>query len=352
MQSVTVLTKVIEEVDAGRSAALCIVLAARGSTPQGPGAMLCVDPAAHITGTIGGGCVEAEVRRRAYEMLGSGVVHTANPTGRREPHDHAFGEGMAPAPGKTPQSSTAPGVLGTFDLDHDFGHDDGVICGGQLDVAICVYAEPNQTEPLRQALGQLRTGEAVTIPITVTRADGPVAYCLHVEPSPKLVIAGGGHVGRHVAEFMVRLGFQVSVVDDRTEFANAERFPPPIQPVVGDIAETLSKWPIDANTYVVIVTRGHKHDETALRAVIHTPAKYVGMIGSRRKITVIFDDLMHEGVAKEQLDRVHAPIGIAIRGVTPEEIALSIAAELVSVRRERYRKAVEGPMPLADGART
>ncbi|RME39326.1 MAG: XdhC/CoxI family protein, partial [Planctomycetota bacterium] len=118
-------------------------------------------------------------------------------------------------------------------------------------------------------------------------------------------------------------------------FANADRFPPPMRPVVGDIEETLRGFPIDASTYVVIVTRGHRHDERALAAVVDSPARYIGMIGSRRKIDVIFDGLRRRGVSGERLARVHAPIGLDIGAVTTDEIALSIAAQLVSVRRNR-----------------
>ena len=117
--------------------------------------------------------------------------------------------------------------------------------------------------------------------------------------------------------------------------------------MVGDIEKTLSGWPIDAGTYVVIVTRGHKHDERALGAVLGSPARYIGMIGSRRKIKIIFDDLRESGTTEQQLERVHAPIGLDMNAVTIEEIAVSIAAELVSVRRADYRQCVEGPTPIA-----
>ena len=362
-ESTEVLGTVVREVEAGRRVGLCLVVGTRGSTPQSPGAMLCVDEAAQITGTIGGGCVEAEVRRQAHEMLSGGgmatggmagpaeggrghdvdaKVRTADPTCETEEHAGASSSGMAPGAGMPAD----PTSLVTLDLDNDFGLDDGLICGGHMEVAVCVYSREEQIQPLREAVNKLRTGHPVTLAIRVQKPKEAVEYRINLESAPKVVIAGGGHVGLALAPLMVPLGFHVTVIDDRGDFANADRFPPPIESVVGDIEKTLGDWPIDANTYLVIVTRGHKHDERALSAVIDSPAKYIGMIGSKRKIAVIFEDLMHEGIEKEKLDRVHAPIGVAIKCVTPEEIALSIAAELVSVRRERYRREVEGPIQI------
>jgi xanthine dehydrogenase accessory factor len=152
-----------------------------------------------------------------------------------------------------------------------------------------------------------------------------------------------------LAPVALQIGFRVFVLDDRADYASAVRFPIPIETRVGDIAMTLRGWPIDARTYVVIVTRGHRHDEAALRAVVDSPARYVGMIGSKRKIEVTFDDLRRSGVSDERLGRVRAPIGMDIRAVTAEEIAVSIAAELISVRRTTRRRSGEGPVPFDGG---
>ena len=323
----------MREVGAGRRVALCAVVATRGSTPQPAGVMVAVDEAAGLTGTIGGGCVEADVRRQAHGLL-SEAATDSNPS----PAEHNSGK----APGS--------GSLITFTLDHDFGYDDGLICGGQMDVAIEVLSSSTDVTTFWKAVDRLRGGLDAAVPIRVPTAEGPVEYRIRVEPSPKLVIAGAGHISRILADMTVRLDFTVHVIDDRLEFANAQRFPHPIKPVVGDISGTLAEWPIDAGTYIVVVTRGHKHDEQALEAVLDSPARYIGMIGSRRKIKVIFDDLLHGGASKERLSRVHAPVGLDIGGVTVEEIALSIAAQLVSVRRSERHKAVEGPFPISDAA--
>jgi len=307
-----VLETIIQEHDAGRPVALCVIVATRGSTPQPAGVMVCVDEAANLVGTLGGGCVEADVRRLAHQQL-----------------------------------SQSGGRVTTFQLDSDFGYDDGMICGGQMDVAICPIATIDDIEPYRAALAALATGGA-SIPIRITRDAQHLEYRVSIEPAPKLYIAGAGHISRVLAEMTANIGFETHVIDERCQLANLRRFAPPIHIHVGAIAATLSQQPLDANSYVVIVTRGHKHDEAALEAVLDAPAKYIGMIGSRRKIKVIFDDLTHRGATQEALARVHAPIGLAIGAVTTDEIAISIAAELVKVRRADHRQRVEGPFPIPD----
>jgi len=246
------------------------------------------------------------------------------------------------APGST------SGKVVTLDLDHDFGFDDGLICGGSMEVAISAMSQPTHAQVLRQAADCIRAGASATLQIQVVAKDGLEEHRIRIEAPPKLIIAGGGHLGRALAEAAVPLGFHITVIDDRQEFANPDRFGPPIESVTGNIAETLAGWPIDPNAYIVIVTRGHKHDEQALAAVLDSPAKYIGMIGSRRKIAVIFDDLKHDGAAQEQLDRVYAPIGLPIKALTPEEIAVSIAAELISTRRADHHvgSAVRTTPPL------
>lgn len=154
-------------------------------------------------------------------------------------------------------------------------------------------------------------------------------------PRPHLIIAGAGHIGSALAHLASLLEFEVTVVDDRPEFANRDRLPEVDNVLVGDIAETVASQPMDRDTYIVIVTRGHRHDAETLRAVVNyvNEVAYIGMIGSRRKIKLIYDDLVAQGIAKpEQLAKIHAPVGIDIGGESVWEIAVSIAAELVWVR--------------------
>ncbi len=301
----------IQQAGANRPCAVCMVVSSRGSTPQTAGAMLLLHGDGRMEGTLGGGCVEAEVRKRALEML------------------HA-------------QQS---GVL-TFQLNHDYGWDDGLICGGRMDVAVMPVLQPRAAQGFQEALARINQQQCADIALRVQHEGRPVEYRLHVEPTPTLLIAGAGHVGAAVAKLAVPLDFRVVVIDDRPDLMGPDRLPPPVEPVVGDIAAKLRQWPIDANTYVVIVTRGHQHDEQALHAVIGSPARYLGLIGSRRKIKLIFDDLAELGVDRGRLDQVHSPIGLDINAVTVPEIAVSIVAELIRVRREQKVKAVEGPFDV------
>ena len=297
---------VVRALEGGRRAAFCVVVQTRGSAPQVAGAAMLLHEDLSTEGTLGGGCVEAEVRRRAFELLQRG------------------------------QS----GLL-DFDLDRNYGWDDGLICGGTMQVAVRTLAGAADAKPFAEAAEALEHGSAASLPICVEHEGRTRRFRLHVEAPARLVIAGAGHVGAEVARLAVGLDFDVTVIDDRADFANARRLPPPISPVVGDIAETLRAQPIDANTYVVVVTRGHRHDEQALHAALGRPARYLGMIGSRRKVKLIFDDLAALGVEPEKLARVHAPIGLSIGAVTVPEIAVSIVAELIQVRRAEKPTHVE-----------
>ncbi len=298
---------IVEEHNHKRRTVLCAIVATRGSTPQPSGVLVCVDEAANMIGTLGGGCVEADVRRQAHQQL-----------------------------------SKSQGQVLTFKLDSDFGYDDGMICGGQMDIAICPIGLNQDIEPYREALLALKTGEAV-VPIRIQSDGQEVTYRIHIEQAPKLYIAGAGHISRVLANLAVSIGFKVHVIDDRADYANDTRFPLPTKVHVGDIATVLKESPIDHASYVVIVTRGHKHDEAALEAVLESKAKYIGMIGSRRKIRVIFGDLEHKGVSVDCLARVHAPIGLNIGAVTSDEIGISIMAQLIQVRRASQPRRVEGP---------
>jgi len=186
--------------------------------------------------------------------------------------------------------SRAP-LLIHYELDDDFAQETGLICGGQMDV----YIEP-------------------------------------IEPSPELFIVGAGHVGFHLARIAQEVGFRVHVADDREKFANAERFPTAAEIVVEDIPAWIARTAIPAHAYVVIVTRGHTNDLEALRALAPRDLRYLGLIGSRAKVARIYDELSAAQMPAETLQRVHAPIGLDIGAVTPQEIAVSILAELIAVK--------------------
>ncbi len=277
--------------------ALCIVVGSKGSTPQERGAKMLVLGDGKTIGTLGGGCVEAEVRRRALELMGA------------------------------KQSK-----LLAFRLDHDYGWDDGLICGGVMDIAVEIV-DREKVPSYRELLEAVRAGRSAEFALRYEENGSAKRYVEELGPPPMLVIAGGGHVGQALGALARGLDFQVTVIDDRAEYASADRFPSATARIVGEIEDELRRIPIDPQTYIVIVTRGHRHDGSALLSVIDSPAKYVGLIGSKAKIKTIFDDLISRGVSPEKLARVHAPIGLEIGAVTVSEIAISIAAELVAVRR-------------------
>jgi xanthine dehydrogenase accessory factor len=184
-----------------------------------------------------------------------------------------------------------------YDLTDDFAQESGLICGGQM----TVYIEP-------------------------------------VEPAPQLYIVGAGHVGHQLAQVAGPVGFHIHVLDDREKFANAERFPGAHEVIVDSIPDWLHKAEISPNAYVVVVTRGHQHDLDALRSLAARDLRYVGLIGSKAKIKKIYDALVDEGMPLECLSRIHAPVGLDIGAVSPEEIAISILAELIAVRRGRIEE--------------
>jgi xanthine dehydrogenase accessory factor len=178
-----------------------------------------------------------------------------------------------------------------YELTDDIAEESGLICGGQMEV----FIEP-------------------------------------VEPAPDVYIFGAGHVGYFLGRMAHETGFHVHVIDDREKFASAERFGEGIEVIVDDIPAWLERRQLPPTAYAVIVTRGHKHDLDVLRALVATPLRYVGLIGSRAKVKRIFDALVDEGVAEDVLRGVHAPIGLDIGAITPQEIAVSILAELIGVK--------------------
>lgn len=293
-----VLTQTVRRARTGETVALCTVVRTRGSTPQEKGAAMLVLRDGNTLGTLGGGCVEAEVRMRAQKLMNENQSR----------------------------------VL-TFKLDHDYGWDDGLVCGGIMDIAIQIIGSAESAAFISGVLETLNANQSAKLSIAVLDEESkPANFEIEIPPTPRLIIAGAGHVGRALAGIAERMEFEITVIDDRPDCATSERFPA-AECIVGDIEQELSRQHIDERTFVVIVTRGHKHDGRALAAVIGSKAAYIGLIGSKRKIRTILDDLHQQGASREQLDRVHAPIGLEIGAVTPSEIAVSIAAEMIAVRR-------------------
>lgn len=293
-----VLHTLVAEADAGRPSVFYVILEKRGAAPREPGAAMLVRTDGSAAGTIGGGAVEAAMQRRAPAFL-----REARP------------------------------VLLEVSLDEDDDSDDASICGGHLTIGVVPIITAPDARPFRNALRAASRGETAQIPIVLERDGGLVEYRLNVEVPPTLLIAGAGHVGRAVARFAAELDFRVVVIDDRADLLTAERFGPRAELRAGDIAGILRDYPLAASCYVVIMTRGHRHDRAALEAVIDRPTAYVGMIASHRKAAVIRDALRSTGFPQDRIDRVHTPIGLPIGAETVNEIAISVVAELIQTRR-------------------
>ncbi len=352
--------QLLDSVANGRSVVYCRLVETRGSTPQKAGATMLVFADGSQGGTLGGGCVEAEVKRRALAALNDGTAEIAR-----------------------------------FQLDDNYGWDDGLICGGRMQVLIAALPGGRALNYFQAVADQLDLAEGCTEAVVFDSAasglPSPACYlfdaqgaCVaaetfasgaasepaakitqHVAPLPerpypqaqggvaylpslprcRLIIVGGGHIGQAVGRMAPELGFDVWVVDDRAEYVTPERFPAAQRRISGDFGNVLRELDVDSNSYCLIVTRGHNHDEEALLHLVDRGARYVGMIGSKRKIKLIFDDLLNEGVSSESLSKVFAPLGIDIGSQTVPEIAISILAELVAHRN--LNGAVPGrPTPI------
>jgi len=241
---------------AGHRAALATIVHINGSIPSYESSRMLIRDDGSIVGTVGGGCVEADVWAAAKEVI----------------------------------QSELPRKM-TFNLNNEAGFDSGLICGGTLEI----FVEP-------------------------------------ILPQPMLYIFGGGHVSAAVARIAHQAGFAIGVVDDRGAFANGERFPMAAE-IYTSYEDAFERIQPGSSSYLLIVTRGHKDDMRVLAWAVGTEPRYIGMIGSKRKVLSVYKALEEEGFALEKFERVHAPVGLDIGALSPEEIAVSITAELIAVRR-------------------
>jgi xanthine dehydrogenase accessory factor len=230
-----------------------------------------------------------------------------------------------------------PGVLGRKLLVGQDGQARGSLGAPLLDqqvAGVCreTIATPPHTRLLTLTLTR-EEGEKLG-------AEGATRLELFVEatlPPPTLLVVGGGHIAQPLSRLGKMLGFEVAVLDDRPSLLNRERFPDADQLIAGYYGQELARFPINPSTYAVLVTRGHRHDEESLRQIIASPAAYIGMIGSRRRVGAVLQHMAAEGVPASEIERVYSPIGLDIGAETPEEIAVSIMAEVVNVRRRGKR---------------
>jgi xanthine dehydrogenase accessory factor len=241
----------------GQKCALATIVQKRGSIPSFESAKLLVREDGSMMGTVGGGCVEAEVWNAAREVL----------------------------------DTEKPKNL-SFSLGQEAAYDEGLICGGQVNI----FVEP-------------------------------------VVPQPHAFIFGGGHVSKSISKVATIAGFATVIVDDREAFANPERFPEAEATYAEEYEAVFSKLAITSSSYIVIVTRGHRDDMRVLRWAVSTPARYISMIGSKRKTISVVHELEKEGLPREAFEKIFAPMGLEIGAESPEEIAISVVAEMIAIRR-------------------
>ncbi|MFN2267330.1 MAG: XdhC family protein [Desulfonatronovibrio sp.] len=315
----------------GQQVASAVICSRTGSAPRSPGARMLMTRDGTVMDSVGGGVLESEIISCMKETLEHGQA-----------------------------------AIRHFSLSASQASKEGLICGGNIDVLVERIDPDHESvvlyEEILKRLGQTRDVHLITlldknsirrmlwpgnseIPEHILRAIGNpyntkllweddkawVMSCLRAQP--ELFIFGAGHVGRHTALLSAQVGFEVTILDDRQEFADPKQFPSYINVChIFEFIHFLEKISISRSAFVLIMTRGHVHDAEVLAQILKTPASYIGMIGSVRKRDAIFNSLNLAGVKKENLSRVHCPVGLSIGAETPEEIAVSVVAQLIQVR--------------------
>ena len=329
---------------------IATVVRTKGSTPQKPGAKLLVRNDGSGVGTLGGGCVEGDIWYAAKQLM------------------------------KNRGSAETIG----YELNEEIAAQDGLVCGGTMFFLVDpIYEKGQEALFLDEINSAYLGGEPVALASLVKttpdidsklggklliRSDGSVEGTLGADnlnseaikygielmaygnskyvrsetgaeyfvegytTPPRIILCGGGHVSRAIYTFAVNLGFNLTVIDDREEFANKTRFPLANVVVAESSAEGFRSIEINKNTFIVIATRGHRYDHVSLEAALNTSASYIGLLGSKRKTILIYEELLSKGVSIDRIKDVRAPIGLDINARTPEEIAISIMAEILMIR--------------------
>lgn len=346
-----VFHEAVNQFSRGNRAVVATVVRTKGSTPQKPGAKLLVRQDGSGVGTLGGGCVEGDIWFAAKELL----------------------------------KRNGPTELREYELNEDLAANDGLVCGGTMYFLIDPVYQPQAFLPLAKEISEAYAGTGAPVAMAtlaqagngskaavgaklfvrengttsgtlgdpdldhdaskkalelmvmgkseyVTSENGTEFFVEAYTTPPKLVLCGGGHVSKSIAPLAKKLGFLVYVTDDRAEFANPSRFPEAEMTVALKPEEAMAQLPINANTFIIVATRGHRYDNVALAAAARTPAKYVGLLGSKRKTILIYEDLFKMGIPRERIREIRAPVGLDIHARTPDEIAVSIVAEMLMFR--------------------
>ena len=345
-----VFNEAVNKLEQGEQVVVATVIKTKGSTPQKPGAKLLVKQDGTGTGTLGGGCVEGDIWFAAKQLMQRG--------GNTEYRE--------------------------YELNEELAAEDGLVCGGTMYFLIDPIYNPVDYLPYAKEIDDAYSGKGAVALATVIKSDeggtskigdklfirengecegtlgdleldqdavnkafelmihGRNDYVIAENGSeyfveayttpPQLVICGGGHVAKAIAALAKPLEFRLFITDDREEFANKERFPEADIVIPEKPESALPKLPINPNTFIVVATRGHRYDNSALLAAANTPARYVGLMGSKRKTILIYEDLVRIGLDIDRLREIRSPIGLDIRARTPEEIAVSIVSEILMFR--------------------
>lgn len=346
--------EIIEGLKAKERLALATLIRRTGSAPRAEGTKYLIRADGRTVGSIGGGRVEAKVWQEAQEVIRegtrkvlhfrlsaedsaeSGMICGGNVDIFLEPLNEGFLKIYQEI--KSMKQQGGAGILATL-----ISSEEGISHGERSKLLIRTSGERFGSLLEEKGLEE----EVVKESERLLKEKKPEVMVLHkgdkktevlLEPilsEPTVFIFGAGHISQQLVPLAKKVDFKVVVIDDREMFANYERFPEADEVIVTEFEKSFDQLSIDETSYLVIVTRGHLYDGIVLEQAIKTRARYIGMIGSRKKIQTLFNQLLEKGVSKEALDRIHAPIGIEIHAETPEEIAISIIAELIKVRRGR-----------------
>ncbi len=348
-----IFKEALEIVSRGERAALSTIVSSKGSLPMSKKAKMLIRPDHKTVGTVGGGCLEADVWAEGRRVMETGLSNLQRFILTEK---HAGENGLNC--GGNVEIFTEPltadrsrdileeivrlrkedqsAVLATL-VSGDADSSAAKLLVRKDGTAFGTLGSPSLDLRVREEVGdEIDENLLKVLNVEVETPAGPKEIRIFLEsivPAPTLYLFGGGHVSLQIARIARAVGFRIVVIDDRPMFANRERFPEADETRVLDMETCFDHLDIDEQSYLVAVTRGHQHDKPVVRQAVRTNAKYIGMIGSRRKIALMWNQLEEEGISRARLEEVHAPIGLNIGADNPEEIAVSVVSELIAVRR-------------------
>jgi len=336
----TLYQKILDRLNLGEKVGFAEVIRQAGSSPRGVGAKMVIFRDGTV-GSIGGGRVEAEIIEAAKEVMekGGSKRFFFRLTGSDVKDMDMLCGGEMEVLVKKFNREDVPvfeKIISVLEANKKgiFVHGLPPLLEGHLFITEegDVIGEIKGLQNLESLKNELKGFFSLSMLLNVE--NGKEIFVELIEREPVLFVFGGGHIAQELVPLAKRVGFKVVVIDDREDFANKERFPLADEVIVEDFEKVSQRVLVEDDSFLVIVTRGHLHDYTVIKQFLRSPARYIGMIGSRKKRDIIFEQLLSEGFSEEELKRVHSPIGLPIGAETPAEIAVSIVAELIKVRRE------------------